>query len=111
MYFPGLVHSTASWGQKPRPASGVAPNECGLASSKEWDRIAPANFKLPPPYSDAFKKRMNLPPSLHPDLGPGSSSLYPSESRSTHSSLEDDDPFGLGTGTGLDRFQSLTDLK
>ena len=111
MYSPDLVRSAASWGQKPRPASGVAPNERGLASSKEWDRIAPANFKLPPRYSDAFKKRMNLPPSFHPDLGPGSSSLYSSDSRSTRSSLEDDDPFGLGTGLGLDRFRSLTDLK
>jgi hypothetical protein len=45
------------------------------ASSKQWDRITPANLGLPPRYSDACKQRMDLPSIFHPDLGPGSSSL------------------------------------
>jgi hypothetical protein len=118
MYSPDLVKTAASWGQRPR--SGVSSNERGLAASKEWEKIVPSTLKLPPRYSEAFKKRMDMPSNFHPDLGVGAfgmDSASSSTSSGTTATLSDDeDPFGLGIGllgtrTGEDRFRSLTDLK
>jgi hypothetical protein len=54
-----------------RPLRAHSPTN---ADSPDWDRIAPTNLRLPPRYSDAFKKCMDLPSNVHPDLGPGSNS-------------------------------------
>ncbi|KAH0580415.1 hypothetical protein H2248_001917 [Termitomyces sp. 'cryptogamus'] len=55
IYSPDLVKSAASW---------ASPKN---ALSNEWARIAP--FKLPPRYSDAYRKRMAMPGNFHPDTG------------------------------------------
>ncbi|KAG5645311.1 hypothetical protein DXG03_006500 [Asterophora parasitica] len=83
MYSPDLVSTAASW----------AKGSNALAVSKEWARISPPTLKLPPRYSDAFKKRMDLPPQFHPDAG-----VAPPATRSQ-------------TLGDTDRFRSLTDLK
>lgn len=113
MYSPDLVKSAATWAQRPRPGG----NDRGFSASKEWDRIAPATLKLPPRYSEAYKKRMDLPQNFHPETGAGSTAMtmVPSTSSSTSSAtssslLEDKDLFGVGR-EGEDRFRSLTDLK
>lgn len=92
-----------------------------FAGSKEWERVAPPTLRLTPRYSDAYKKRMDLPPHFHPASGTNSSSstlTVPSLSSSVStsstatSSLWDDKEHGiLSAGTNEDRFRSLTDLK
>jgi hypothetical protein len=123
MYSPDLVKSAATWAHRNR--TGIAgPSDNGLATSKEWERIAPTTLKLPPRYSEAYKKRMDMPAQFHPETGPGNSvgspsvSTAPSYSSNTStgtsaSLLADQDYFGLGLGgrEGEDRFRSLTDLK
>jgi len=122
MYSPDLVKTAATWAHRSR--SGTSVSENGLALSKEWGRIAPASLKLPPRYSEAFKKRMDMPPNFHPDAGAGSSTVSPSVSAapsassyssnaSASTSASGRDYFGLGLGArqGEDRFRSLTDLK
>jgi len=101
MYSPDLVKTAASWASRPRGSSEAN----SLTSSREWERIAPQTLRLPPRYSDAYGKRMNLPPSFHPDVGPGASSL---QSRTSSTSVENG---SLLTKPGEDRFRSLTDLK
>jgi len=97
MYSPDLVKTAASWASRPR-----GPSEANsLTSSREWERIAPSALKLPPSYSDAYGKRMNLPPSFHPDVGSGISSLQ--------TTFIENGP--LLNKPGEDRFRSLTDLK
>lgn len=113
MYTPDLVRTCASWSREP-------PEVGSLRKSMEWERIVALGVgndqnlsRLPPRYSDAYRKKMDLPLSVHPELGPGTSSL--STTSSTHSStsnsstLVDDKEFGLRDGE--DRFKSLTDLK
>lgn len=122
MYSPDLVKTAATWAHRHRPGTaGVSDN--GLATSKEWNRIAPTTLKLLPRYSEAYKKRMDMPANFHPDTNPGTSqspsiSNVPStssyaSSTSAGTSLVDSDYFGLGLGgrEGEDRFRSLTDLK
>ncbi|KAI0367874.1 hypothetical protein BV20DRAFT_529986 [Pilatotrama ljubarskyi] len=116
MYSPDLVKTAASWAHRPRGAVSNA-GERAFAGSREWERIAPPTLKLPPRYSDAYKKRMDLPPTFHPDSGAGSaaSSQPPSLSSSISSAssvgttLFDEKEHGLIGGE--DRFRSLTDLK
>ncbi len=50
-----------------------------LRKSMEWERIVALGVgndqnlsRLPPRYSDSHRKEMDLPPSVHPELGPGS---------------------------------------
>ncbi|KIM44224.1 hypothetical protein M413DRAFT_17962 [Hebeloma cylindrosporum] len=123
MYSPDLVKTASTWAHKPS-GSGITK---GLASSKEWDRIAPATLKLPPRYSEGYKKRMDMPANFHPDVAPGTGTvpgLKPSQSTSSSSyvstapslstapsSAPDTDYFGLGVREGEDKFRSLTDLK
>ena len=119
MYSPDLVKTASTWAHR-SPGSGV---NNGLANSKEWERIAPATLKLQPRYSEAYKKRMDMPPNFHPDVAPGailgmnlssSTSSYKSNTSSstgTSSILPDPDYFGLGARENEDRFRSLTDLK
>ncbi|CAL1701755.1 unnamed protein product [Somion occarium] len=119
MYSPDLVKTAASWAQRPRGATSSATDR-SFAGSKEWDRISPPTLKLPPRYSDAYKKRMDLAPNFHPDTGAGSTSSSLSapslsasiSTTSTTSSMFDDKEIGLLTKKpGEDRFRSLTDLK
>jgi hypothetical protein len=122
MYSPDLVRTAAAWAHRNR--SGTSVSENGLAVSKEWDRIAPASLKLPPRYSEPFKKRMNMPQNFHPESTPGGSTVSPSVSTapsaasyssatSASTSAGDHDYFGIGLGErqAEDRFRSLTDLK
>jgi len=105
MYSQDLVKTAANWATRPDGLSGIN----SLTSSKEWQRIAPPALKSPPRYSDAYRKRMNLPPSFHPDIGPGASSLQSSlSSTSSAPSIENGQ---LLNKSGEDRFRSLTDLK
>ncbi|KAF5347772.1 hypothetical protein D9756_010316 [Leucocoprinus leucothites] len=121
MYSPDLVKTAATWAHRSRASNNVIN---GLASSKEWDRIAPTTLKLPPRYSETYKKRMNLPRDFHPETAPGSYSRSNNTSASSQppalaSTLTigtlpqppDKDYFGLGKREGEDRFRSLTDLK
>lgn len=103
MYSPDLVNTAASWAHRSHGH--------GLAASKEWERIAPPLLKLPPRYSEAYKKRMDLPSHVHPYTGPGVAPA--SATNSTSSSLSDDRDAvtGLGLREGEERFRSLTDLK
>jgi hypothetical protein len=117
MYSPDLVRTCASWAQRASP--GARPNE--LAASKEWGRICPPALKLPPRYSEAFKKRMDLPSAFHPDTGPGmggvgmlGGGLSKSSSASSTTTSGSQDQFGLGQGlmSGReDRFTSLADMR
>jgi hypothetical protein len=116
MYSPDLVKTAASWAQRPKLTANVG--DRSLATSKEWSRVAPATLKLPPRYSEGYKKRMDLPLNFHPDAGTGTVSSVSSTVSSTLSAtstlLDDRDYFGLNsfsTREGEDRFRSLTDLK
>ncbi|CDO71773.1 hypothetical protein BN946_scf184923.g3 [Trametes cinnabarina] len=116
MYSPDLVKTAASWAQRPRGAVSNA-GERAFAGSREWERIAPPTLKLPPRYSDAYRKRMDLPPNFHPDTGAGSttSTMPPSltssvsSASSVGSALFDEKEHGLIGAE--ERFRSLTDLK
>jgi hypothetical protein len=116
MYSPDLVKTAASWAQRPKLTANVG--ERSLATSKEWSRVAPPMLKLPPRYSENYKKRMDLPLSFHPDTGAGTdsiSSIASSTLSATSTLFDDRDYFGLNNGfstrEGEDRFRSLTDLK
>lgn len=121
MYSPDLVKTAASWAQRPHIATSST-SDRSFAGSKEWERISPPTLKLPPRYSDAYKKRMDLAPNFHPDTGAGStsssinapslSSSISTASTTTSSSGLDDREMGfMGKKPGEDRFRSLTDLK
>ncbi|TFY57804.1 hypothetical protein EVJ58_g6801 [Rhodofomes roseus] len=90
--------------------------ERAFAGSREWERVAPPTLKLPPRYSDAYHKRMDLAPNFHPDTGAGSTSSSVSapsltSSVSSASSGTSMDEHGLLARSGEERFRSLTDLK
>ena len=113
LYTPDLVKTAASWGVRPVQSQSASN---GLASSREWERVAPSTLKLTPRYADGYKKRMNLPANFHPYTTAGSNLSVSSTTSSKLSTLvEDSDYFGLGKGkeTSLneERFRSLTDLK
>ncbi|KAH9850430.1 hypothetical protein C2E23DRAFT_835083 [Lenzites betulinus] len=116
MYSPDLVKTAAGWAQRPRGAVSSA-GERAFAGSREWERIAPPTLKLPPRYSDAYKKRMDMPPTFHPDTGTVSAASSPppsltssiSSASSAGSTLFDEKEHGLIGGE--DRFRSLTDLR
>ncbi|KAF9495534.1 hypothetical protein BDN71DRAFT_1506671 [Pleurotus eryngii] len=122
VYSADLVKSGASWGYVP-PSARLNPNSFNaLASSKEWQRITPPGMKLPPRYSESYKKRMNMHSSVVPEFGPGPSSSATSSPTSisttpsftsTMSSATSLDSMNISLGSreGEDRFRSLTDLK
>jgi hypothetical protein len=109
IYTPDLVRSGASWASRPRGA--IAPGDTNaLATSKEWGRVAPDG--LAPRYSDAYRKRLDLPATAQPDTSASSVaastlSAAPSASSSissgSASTLVDSDQWG--------EFKSLTDAK
>jgi len=113
MYSPDLVKSASTWANRP----GATSLTNGFAASKEWQRIAPPTLKLQPRYSEAYKKRMDLAPNFHPEVGTATSSVSSSTSSSSYLSTStaatslDPDGFGVGAREGEDRFRSLTDLK
>ncbi|KAL0566142.1 hypothetical protein V5O48_015876 [Marasmius crinis-equi] len=133
-----LVKYSASWSRRAgflqgQPQASQASLMGGLESSREWDRIAPitrrgASERQPPKYSEVYRKRMNLPSSVNPDLGLTSTSGanpndldfgYGLGSMSLNNSTSGTKDFlGVGNTRGLsstttsdDRFKSLTDLK
>jgi hypothetical protein len=112
MYTPDLVKTAASWAT--RPPSGVNHTPNVFAQSRDWERVAPPTLKLTPRYADSFRKRMDLPPNLHPHTGVTSSNASIASS-TTVSTLGDSptDYFGLGKPAiaGEERFRSLTELK
>jgi len=113
MYSPDLVKSAASWATRNLLVQ-TPPN--GLSSSKEWDRVAPSTLKLSPRYADSYKKRMDLPSTFNPYIGPGSPSPSSTVASSSvpSSTTGEKHYFGHGdsplTGTE-DRFRSLTDMR
>lgn len=112
MYSPDLVKNCAAWAHRPRgPASSAG--ERAFAGSREWERIAPPTLKLPPRYSDSYKKRMDLPPNFHPDTGVGSatSTLTPPSLSSSISSVSSVTSTLFEDKEGEERFRSLTDLR
>ncbi|KAI0791288.1 hypothetical protein C8Q75DRAFT_805635 [Abortiporus biennis] len=118
IYSADLVKTAASWGIRSPGQSSSAGNR-SFAGSKEWERISPPTLKLPPRYSESYRKRMVLPPNFHPETGPGSSSSTVSapslastiSTASTASSFFDGELGMLGKKPEEDRFRSLTDLK
>jgi hypothetical protein len=88
---------------RPRPLRLVlgrtAPTRSGdvnaLTSSKDWARVAPDG--LVPKYSDAFRKRLDLPPGVQPLTSGAASSL----SSSSALTLVESESWG--------EFKSLTD--
>lgn len=116
MYSPDLVKTAASWGQRPRNVP-TTPSDRSFASSREWDRISPPTLKLAPRYSDAYRKRMDMAPNFHPDVGNASTSSTISSAPSLSSSISTSSTTSslledLGSlRTPEDRFRSLTDLK
>lgn len=113
MYSPDLVKTASTWACRTQESINN-----GLASSKEWERIAPPTLKLTPRYSESYKKKMDLPPNFNPDIALGaapglstSPSLQSDNSSPQSTRLPDLDHFGLGNREGDDRFRSLTDLK
>ncbi|KAL0948044.1 hypothetical protein HGRIS_010669 [Hohenbuehelia grisea] len=121
VYTKDLVRSGATWGYVPPILANRQGSSNGLASSREWQRVAPPALKLPPKYSDPFKKRMDMGPNVQPEFAPGSSSATasptlvsasPSLASSTSSYLSSTSTLdGLSKREGDDRFRSLTDLK
>lgn len=110
MYSPDLVKTAASWASASRAGQD---GSRGLAGSKEWERIAPSALKLPPRYSEGYKKRMDMPGNFHPYTGSavGTSSATSSTSSATSTSSDEKDQHGLGIRRGEDRFRTLTELK
>jgi hypothetical protein len=98
-YAPDLVRSGAGWAARGRGEPANA-----LGASKDWARVTPDGRA--PRYSDAFRKRLELPAAVQPEAMPTLSSA-PSASSSissgTASTLVDSDAFS--------DFKSLTDAK
>ncbi|KAF8577497.1 hypothetical protein K439DRAFT_1364585 [Ramaria rubella] len=95
LYSHDLVKTAASW---------------TLVGSKEWTRVVgPPHAKLVPRYSDAFRKRLDMPPSFVPDVGFDGNHSQSSSTMSSGSSTGDE--FGLLGKEDEKRFRSLTDLK
>lgn len=116
MYSPDLVKSGSSWAHKVNPTLMNS-----FATSKEWERISPTTLKLPPRYSDPYKKKMNLANNFHPDVDPrtypaanspplGSAPQISLSSTLSSTKSSDSDYFGQEERKDA-RFRSLTDLK
>ncbi|KAJ7594334.1 hypothetical protein C8J56DRAFT_926494 [Mycena floridula] len=103
MYSPDLVKSASGWAYRAKSyATGSAPADGGLAATREWMGIT-NGATSPPTYSDAYRKRMNMPNNTQPDTAYTSNYMpYASTSPARAASS---DSFGEA------RFRSLTDLK
>ncbi|KAG8919332.1 hypothetical protein FRC02_001745 [Tulasnella sp. 418] len=108
LYSPDLVKTSASWA-----------GEGDLSGRKEWSRVTSRN--LPPKYTDAYRKRLDIPHSYAPSISSVASSTSFESTRGgttiTASSrtlgLLDDVKIG-NDGLGAedaDRFGSLTELR
>ena len=99
LYSHDLVKTAASWAAKGEQG--------GLASSKEWTRVmGPPNSRLVPRYSDAYRKRFDIPPIVTPDMGFDGALSQSSSASST--AVEE---LGFIGKEDEQRFRSLTDLK
>ncbi|KIL57157.1 hypothetical protein M378DRAFT_1029718 [Amanita muscaria Koide BX008] len=112
LYSTDLVRIAATWGSRATPRLSAGPSNT-LYLSKEWERVAPTTLKLPPKYSEAFKKRMNI-PQLSSRLAPSTSSYMSSASSASSAASGPSEKFGsltLNPREGEDRFRSLTDMR
>ncbi|EIW77551.1 hypothetical protein CONPUDRAFT_92063 [Coniophora puteana RWD-64-598 SS2] len=126
MYSPDLVRTSASWAKPIPHASGHDGGEWG--HSEAWARIVPpaagtGGGALQPKYSEAYKKRMDMPPGMQPlttpfaapALAAMSSAHSGATSGSASSSLFDGESGGVGRERegreGEDRYRNLTDLR
>lgn len=75
-----LVKTAASWGESHYSGGGsgtatpLSSTSGGFSSSNEWLRISPPSngydtSRMPPKYSDLYRKRLNLPGTASPDTG------------------------------------------
>jgi hypothetical protein len=99
LYSPDLVKNAASW--------SVPQGE--FQSSKDWSRIAPQFLKLTPRFSDTFRKYLNVPPTFHPDMGPGSNVTDAARTPDEDGRSE----LGLFESSLVEdeKFRSLTDMR
>jgi hypothetical protein len=110
LYSEDLVRTCAGWARGPEGAN--------VRGSKEWGRIAPERRngdRMEPRYSEVYRKRLDLPPGVHPvssivqaTMAPVSPLSTPALSTSSTSSGRSslfDDP------AEESRFRSLTDMK
>ncbi|KAE9390399.1 hypothetical protein BT96DRAFT_344883 [Gymnopus androsaceus JB14] len=117
VYDPDLVASCGRWdriGVGSYSASSSFNSSSSLytlAGSKEWERISPHSGskekgrekeKLPPKYSDSYRKRMNIPVGVEPGTLPGSP-LSLSRSTSSNSSYGNTSSF-YGRGSTISTF-------
>ncbi|KAI5118498.1 hypothetical protein M0805_003998 [Coniferiporia weirii] len=111
MYTADLVRTCAGWARGPE---GV-----GMRSTKEWNRIAPEKNKsgdrMEPRYSDAFRKKLDLLPGVHPNtssvVSSVASSSFSTPSLSTASSTASTKSSLFEDPAEEARFRSLTDMK
>jgi hypothetical protein len=130
-----LVKTAASWGERHPASAGsgtLTPSSgsstVGFASSYEWLRISPPDLgtdspRIPPRYSDAFKKRLNLSSSspemsfthtLTPLIDSSSPppSAFTMKTAFTFTSFTPESSSSNARGGGVDGdFKSLTDEK
>ena len=103
LYSHDLVKTGASWAAKGERGD--------LAGSKAWTRVVgPPNLNLTPRFTDQYRKRLDLAPSVVPDIGFNGSHSQSSSTLSHGGSTAGDD-FGLLAKEDEKRFRSLTDLK
>ncbi|KAJ6613879.1 hypothetical protein B0H10DRAFT_196553 [Mycena sp. CBHHK59/15] len=97
-YAPDLVRGGSAWAASSSSGGGGGPGS-EWASSRAWRSVL-AGGSGEPRFAESYRKRLDLPASLHPETGSAASALT---SPSTTS---------LSVGAGTDAaFRSLTDLK
>ncbi|KAJ3739811.1 hypothetical protein DFH05DRAFT_500906 [Lentinula detonsa] len=116
-YDKDLVKTAATWGDQPTSGNATpssSPNG-GFSSSYEWVRISPPSYgydtsRLPPKYSDAYRKRLNLPNSS-PDTSYKSSLTPPIDFNSPPlSALTSKTAFTFGSDSQGDLYSSSGSL-
>ncbi|KAK7047632.1 hypothetical protein VNI00_006400 [Paramarasmius palmivorus] len=129
-YDKDLVKNGTSWAKKPPPTAGAQSSALDRSIGRkprmgeDLAKDRQIRDRQLPKYSEGYKKRMNFPANVNPDLGAGISSTSSSGANSPTtdfvyglSSLAGDKEkkdflgVGLGLNEGEDRFKSLTDLK
>lgn len=120
-YSPDLVLSAVGWAK--------GPEGMNMRNTKLWNRVAPIvpedrmGERMETRYSDAYRKKMDLPANFHPLTGAssaGSALSTPSLSTSSTASSKSLEEFGLGFGGlafggmgggGAEKFRSLSDKR
>lgn len=120
MYSSDLVLTAVSWAK--------GPEGMNMRNTKLWNRVAPIvpedrmGERMETRYSDAFRKKMDLPANYHPLTGVssgGSALSTPSLSTSSTASSRSLEEFGLSLGGlgfgggmgGEEKFRSLSDKR